>query len=72
MTVFIIKVYNPNYDDTNDAQILLEKFMENKKEDKRQTLFVINYENFKDRKLIRKFEEELVKYLPQHVGTLSF
>lgn len=68
LTVNIIKLFNPNYADTNDPQLLLDKFLELKKESKRQSLFVLDYQSFKTSKKLNDFEQQLIFNLPPHVG----
>jgi len=68
LTVTIIKLNNPVYQDTDDAQTLLQKYLSSKAPEKRQALFVINYENFQQTQDLKAFEHQLFLNLPEHVG----
>ena len=66
MTVSIVKVNNPNYSDTNDAKLLLEQFNKELDQSERHPLFVIDYEQFKQKEAFEDFEKELITNLPQN------
>mmetsp|Transcript_40242 Transcript_40242/g.39803 ORF Transcript_40242/g.39803 Transcript_40242/m.39803 type:complete len:236 (-) Transcript_40242:161-868(-) len=67
LTVNIIKLQNPSYVDTNDPNILLEEFNSKMKENKRNPLFVIDYQRYKEDNSLDEFEKQLILNLPKHV-----
>ncbi|CAI2359408.1 unnamed protein product [Moneuplotes crassus] len=68
MTMNIIKLHNPSYGDTNDANVILEEFEANKEEGKRNPLHVIDYQSYKESNRFEDFEKKLIMNLPEHVG----
>ena len=67
----MIKLHNPNYVDTNDTKTLLDHFSKNKEGNKRDPLFVLDYEDFKRKNKLDEFEKKLIANLPHHIGTYS-
>ena len=68
LTVTIVKLSNPDFSETNDAESLLNQFLEVRKPDQRQPLFVIDYEKFKRENNLKGFELKLISNLPSHAG----